>query len=114
MTANTLRGEVVFKAGERELTLRPTFDALAKIEGIVGQSFFAYVQDLNASTARITEVAAITAAACVDDITAEEAGELIVEYGAVAFINGPFSELILRGAGYHESLDRAEGDDSGK
>lgn len=113
--ANTLRGEVVFNVGGRFITLRPTFDSLVKIEQITGETFFEYVQNLNASTAKVSDVAKITAACSVDNMTTEQAGEAIFEFGVIAFINGPFSELILRGAGFHESLEQSGGDsDEGK
>lgn len=111
MTANTMRGEVVFNVGGQSFTLRPTFEALVKIEGIVGRSFFEYVQNLNAGSAKLTEVAAIVSACSVDPMTKDEAGSHIFDFGVVSFLNGPFAELIMRGAGFYEGIESAGGSD---
>jgi hypothetical protein len=104
---NTLRGEVVFTAHGRNYTLRPSFDAIARIESIVGGSFFGYVQSLNSSEVKVTDLAKIVAACCID-AAPEEIGPAIVEYGLLPFLNGPFSELMARGAGFHESLEQEQ------
>jgi hypothetical protein len=109
--ANKLRGEVKIKIRGKELTFAATFDAIARIESIVEGSFFGYVQSLNSTSVRVTELARIAAACCKETQDETEIGEAIVEYGLLPFLNGPFSELMARGAGFHESLERT---DSGK
>lgn len=112
MTANTLRGEVCFEVGGRTFTLRPTFDAIARIETLLNRSFFDYVQSMSASNVRVADLAKVTAACCID-AKEEEIGPAIVEYGLLQFLNGPFSELMARGAGFHETL-KQDGGDAGK
>lgn len=43
--ANRERGEIVVKVGEKEYTLRPTFDAICEYERITGQSPEQFFQD---------------------------------------------------------------------
>jgi hypothetical protein len=112
MAANKTRGEIEFKVGGKSYKLRPTFDCLARFEDIVGCGFFEYVADgklanrVTLPQLRDIVVAGIEGAG--SSITPEAAGQLILDFGVVQFMSGPYSEFLSRAAGFNETLPRAE------
>lgn len=53
---NKHRGEVTFSLCDREFTVRPTFQVLASVEGVLGVSLFEYTLQLSRGQASLVSV----------------------------------------------------------
>ena len=96
--ANKQRGEVSFKAGDDNYTLRYSINALCVMEGEVGKGFAAIAGDLsNPDKISFTLARAVLWAGLKEhhsDITIEEAGELIPAAGGLTAIMFVISEAL--------------------
>lgn len=116
--ANAHRGEIAVELGGRAVTLRPTFEALARIEGETGVGVYALARRLQAALTdqsgelRAGDVASVLSAgiAAAEGRTPAKAeiGALIVEAGLIAAASAAFAFLIRALAG---ERDRAETDE---
>jgi hypothetical protein len=60
MGPNRLRAETVICIGDNSFILRPSFDALARIEGALNRSIFAIMLDMsNPRTCKVSEIASV-------------------------------------------------------
>lgn len=84
--ANPIRGEVSLSLGERKFRLRPTFEALVRIEQEVG-SLFAVVERTTSFQVTLKDVVTVLWSCAVAggaDVEMSEMGELIAENGISA------------------------------
>jgi len=121
MGANKARGEVLVEAPNGvKLLLRPTMDALERIESIVGVPYLSYVAELrDIRSARVGTVLDVTLALTVGSATREEVSEVIESVGLTDFLIDYYLEVLTRGAGWHEddasdTVDESEGSSEGK
>ncbi len=110
MTANAARGEIPVELAGQSLVLRPTFDALARIEGETGVGVYALTRRLEAALngvageLRATDVAAVLVAGSAggNGRSRDEITTLIVEAGLVDAAAAAFSFLVRALAGGRE------------
>lgn len=83
---NPLRGEVALTLAGRDYTLRPTFNALKRIEAATGKKLVEIIGGLNGITVLAIVVAELIRAGADEDAfakaaTADKVGDLILETG---------------------------------
>lgn len=91
---NSLRGEISLTLGKHTLTLRPTFDALAKIESATSLSLIALARKLAAGEATLAQLQAIVIASAVEPLPADlrallaNTGSLALHEALLGFVIG--------------------------
>lgn len=94
---NLYKGDVEFKAGDRTFVLRPTWEAIAEIEAMLGEGFFTTANRIQAlAKFGLRDLAVIIHAgvkAAGSPLKFEDVGRLVADYGVVNAI-GPVNEFI--------------------
>lgn len=93
--ANPMRGEVELKLGEKAFLLRPTFEALVRIEQELG-SLFSIVERATTGNVTLKDIVTVIwscAEAGGSDLEREEFGRLIAESG-VAQATSAFRSIL--------------------
>lgn len=97
MGANSVRGEVEIKLGDRTLVLRPTFDALVKIEDELGTGMVGISQLWAMGRGGIRVIEAVLwngSRATEPELERKALRDMIVEIGIAPLIN-PVGDFIL-------------------
>jgi hypothetical protein len=94
---NSIRGDVTLELGGRQLTLRPTFHALAEMEGATGHALIALARRLSLGEATLKEIVVVIAAAAKAGGNAVALPELEAQVHAAGVMNvtEPVLQLLI-------------------
>lgn len=117
MTANPHRGEVAVTIGDREVVLRPTFEAMAEIETVLGQGLVPLTRRFAQSDYGARDVAAVLLAGANavlrpgEKLKPEDVRKAVADAGLFAFV-GPIVAFLtncLTGGAKREETEPGEG-----
>lgn len=102
---NPQRGEIAGKIGNLSITLRPTFQRIARAEAVVGRSCFTIATDMgNSKGMQVMEMAAFLSALSKPKVERDDLGKAISDGGYV-------QAMELVGLACNSVFERSSGDD---
>lgn len=112
--ANELRGEVLWKVGDREYTLRYSYNTLVEIEGALGKGFPVISKELSdPELITLRTVRTIVHHGLREfhkDLTVEQAGDLIPQGGGLIPTLRMLDKAMSAAFGTREAVDGIPGD----